>query len=112
MPAAYFDLCFDIPANQVFSYRADEKGEAAVGKRAMVPFGRSGRDTTGYIIAERENPPDGLAEIKAIRRVVDKEPLFDNNDVEIARWMSQFYLCGIGQALSGMIPSGRKISIY
>ena len=57
LPAAYFDLCFDIPANQSFTYRIDEKGEAAAGKRAMVPFGKGSRDTLGFIIAEREQPP-------------------------------------------------------
>ena len=115
MPAAYFDLCFDIPAAmQTFSYRVDEKGEAAVGKRAMVPFGRRGRDTLGCIIAERDSPPDGLeaAEIKTIRRVVDKEPLFDTRDIELAQWISAYYLCGIGQALAAMIPSGRRVPSY
>jgi hypothetical protein len=39
---ACFELVFNIPSDKVFSYWGDEKGEAAVGKRAMVPFG--GRD--------------------------------------------------------------------
>ena len=111
MPAAFYDLCFDIPANQVFSYQADEKHEAAAGKRAMVPFGKRGRDTLGYIIAERENQPEGLeaSEIKSIRRVVDREPLFGKRDIELAQWISAYYLCSIGQALAAMIPSGRRI---
>ena len=107
--SAFLNLVFDIPSDHSFTYRIDDKGEASPGKRAMVPFGS--RDCLGYIISEQDSPPDSIKEetVKKIRRVVDKEPLFDNNDVEIARWMSQFYLCGIGQALSGMIPSGRKI---
>ena len=110
----YFDLVFDIPANMRFSYLADEKGEAAVGKRAMVPFGRRGTDSLGYIVSTRENPPDGVdkAEIKSIRRVVDREPLFDTRDIETARWMSDYYLCGIGQALAAMIPSGRRAASF
>jgi len=109
--AAYYDLIFDIPAEQSFSYKIDDKGESSVGKRAMVPFGR--RDCLGYIIAERENPPEGLKEeaIKKIRRVVDTELLFDTKDIEIARWMAGYYLCSTGQALSAMIPSGRKVIV-
>ena len=108
---AFFDLVFDIPADQSFTYCADEKSEAACGKRAMVPFGR--RDCLGYIIAERDTPPDGVKDeaVKKIRRVVDSEPIFDNNDIEIARWMAGFYLCGTGQALSAMIPSGRRMIV-
>jgi primosomal protein N' (replication factor Y) len=112
MSAPYFDLVFDIPANQTFSYRVDAKGEAAVGKRAMVPFGRRGRDSLGYIIACREHPPADLPReaVKEIRRVVDKEPVFETPDIDLARWISAYYLCGIGQALAAMIPSGRRAS--
>ena len=107
--SAFYDLVFDIPADHSFTYQIDEKGEASPGKRAMVPFGR--RDCLGYIIAEREEKPESLKDeaVKKIRRVVDEAPLFDNNDVEIARWMAGYYLCSTGQALSAMIPSGKKM---
>ena len=107
--ADFFDLVFDIPADQSFTYRVDDKGEALPGKRAMVPFGK--RECLGYIIAERESIPEGVKEaaVKKIRRVVDGAPVFDGNDVEIARWMAGYYLCGTGQALAAMIPSGRRI---
>jgi primosomal protein N' (replication factor Y) len=114
LTAAYFDLVFDIPANQTFTYRLDEKAEAAVGKRAMVPFGRRGRDILGYIVAGRESPPEGVDEavVKPIRRIVDREPVFDGRDIATARWMAAYYLCGSGQALAAMIPSGRRMVSY
>jgi primosomal protein N' (replication factor Y) len=116
--SAYFDLLFDIPAKARFTYRAGEEadpanaGPAAVGKRAMVPFGRRSKESLGYIVAERDGPPAGIdaAAIKTIRRVVDKEPVFDKRDIENARWMAAYYLCGEGQALAAMIPSGRRMS--
>jgi len=109
--SSFYDLIFDIPADHSFTYRIDDKGEASVGKRAMVPFGN--RDCLGYIIAERENPPENVKDevIKKIRRVVDSEPLFDTRDIDIARWMAGYYLCSTGQALSAMIPSGRKMIV-
>jgi len=105
----FFDLIFDIPADQAFTYQIDDKSLAAVGKRAMVPFGS--RDMLGYIIAERETLSGGMKieMIKKIRRVIDEETLFDINTIELARWMAGFYLCSTGQALSAMIPSGKKI---
>jgi len=106
--AVFFDLVFDIPLDNSFTYHIDEKEEAAVGKRAMVPFGR--RDCMGYIIGEREKPPEGVKEeaVKKIRRVVDVEPLFGEREIEIAKWIAGFYICGTGQAISSMIPSGRR----
>ncbi|MDR2923056.1 MAG: primosomal protein N' [Treponema sp.] len=114
MASQWFDLVFDIPADQAFTYRVDEKGAAAVGKRALAPFGKRGRDSLGYIIAERETPPQGLDEsaIKPIRRVADAEPVFDRRDIDLARWIAAYYLCGIGQAVAAMIPSGRRMVSY
>jgi primosomal protein N' (replication factor Y) len=106
----YLDLVFDIPVNQAFTYRKDAKGEAAPGMRVMAPFGK--RETLGYIIGGRESPPEGVVpqNIKAIRRIVDKEPVFDEEDLALARWVSGYYLCGLGEALAAMIPSGRRAS--
>jgi len=107
----FFDLIFDIPAEQSFTYQIDDKAQAAVGKRAMVPFGR--RETLGYIIAERDALPEGVSgdAVKKIRRVVDEELLFDAKNIELARWMADFYFCSTGQALSAMIPSGKKMIV-
>jgi primosomal protein N' (replication factor Y) len=114
MSSPFFDLAFDIPADQAFTYRVDKDTASAVGKRAMVPFGNRGRESLGYIIGERDAPPEGLAEsaIKPIRRVVDSEPLFDERDIDLARWIAAYYLCGIGQAIAAMIPSGRRMTSY
>jgi primosomal protein N' (replication factor Y) len=78
----------------------------------MAPFGR--REALGYIVANREEAPAGLdpAGIKALRRVVDPEPVFDERDTALAEWLSAYYLCGIGQALAAMIPSGRRLLSY
>jgi len=114
MTSTFFDVAFDIPANQTFTYRVDDKGNAAVGKRAMAPFGKGGRDCTGYIVAERAAPPEGLSEsaIKPIRRVVDEQPLFDERDIALARWIAAYYLCGFGQSIAAVLPSGRRIAPY
>ena len=108
----YFDLVFNIPTEKVFCYSKDVKGEASFGKRAMVPFG--GRDILGYVLGCREAPPPGLDEalIKPIRRLVDKEAVFDEKDLELAKWMAAYYFCGLGQALATMIPAGRRAGDY
>ena len=108
----YFDLVFNIPSDRVFSYLGDERAEAETGKRAMVPFGR--RDCMGFIIGSRETPPQGIKEdvIKPIRRLVDKEPIFDSRDLELAKWIAGYYFCGLGEALAAMIPSGRRAGDY
>ncbi|MDL2228932.1 primosomal protein N' [Treponema sp. OttesenSCG-928-L16] len=109
---SYLDVVFDIPLDQIFTYRMDEKEESSPGKRVMAPFGR--RESLGYVIGVRKETPAEipLENIKPIRRVVDKEPVFAMEEVSLARWLSSYYFCGIGEALAAMIPSGRRTSGY
>ncbi|MDR0602375.1 MAG: primosomal protein N' [Treponema sp.] len=113
----YFDLVFDIPENRCFTYRDVEKTgktlfPADVGKRAMVPFGK--REILGYITGRRETLPSGVDEgaVKALRRVVDAGKVFDEEDIALAEWMAAYYLCGRGEALAAMIPSGRRTASF
>ncbi|MDR2661775.1 MAG: primosomal protein N' [Treponema sp.] len=108
----YLEIIFDIPLKNSYTYLADEKGEAAPGKRVMVPFGR--REALGYVIGEHPQPPRGLdpAKLKPVRRTVDGEKIFDGADIALARWMASYYLCGPGEALAAMIPSGRRTGSY
>ncbi|MDR0401293.1 MAG: primosomal protein N' [Treponema sp.] len=127
----YLDLVFDIPGNARFTYRnigqdpahppAPPKarsrrraGEnpAVFGKRVMAPFGK--RELLGYIVGQREEAPPGLdpRSIRAVRRVVDKECTFGEEDLALAEWIAGYYLCGLGEALAAMIPSGRRQGTY
>jgi primosomal protein N' (replication factor Y) len=104
----YLDIVFDLPLKDAFTYRKDPRGEAVPGKRVMAPFGK--RESLGYVVGERDAPPPGLeaAAIKAVRRVVDKEPIFDRDDIALSQWIASYYLSGIGEALAAMIPSGKR----
>ena len=119
--AQWLELIFKLPLYQSFFYRnpADSgtvRGAEAsapvslVGKRAAVRFGS--RKLTGFIIAEHHELPKSCpfaaADIKPIDRVIDAEPLFGAEQVELARWMSHFYICAEGVALSAMLPSGKR----
>ncbi|MDR1073487.1 MAG: primosomal protein N', partial [Treponema sp.] len=108
----YVDVVFDIPAHSSFTYRIDDKGAACVGKRVMAPFGR--RNALGFVVGERDAPPPGLEEkaVKSISRVVDKETTFGTRDIELAEWISGYYLCSLGEALAAMLPSGKKTGDY
>ncbi|MCL2094450.1 MAG: primosomal protein N' [Treponema sp.] len=108
----YYDLAFNLPLGQVYTYKEDSKGEAQVGKRAMAILGK--KDCLAYIVAQRETPPPGLKEeaIKPIRRLVDSQVIFGQEDLDLARWLAQFYFCSLGEALGAMIPSGKRAGTY
>jgi primosomal protein N' (replication factor Y) (superfamily II helicase) len=114
----YLDIVLNVPVNQLFTYSyippEDGKKEnpPETGKRAEVPFGN--RKMTGFIAAVRDTLPPSCpvdaSKIRPVRRIVDTEPLLTDELFSMARWMSDYYLCAIGESVSAMVPSGRRES--
>ncbi len=103
----FVKVLLDLPFSKELTYSvpSDIKGEVAVGKRVEVPF-RSSKKKTAYIVEILETV-DVKYTIKPINKIIDKEPLYSQNEIELAHWMSSFYLCSPGEALSLQIPGGR-----
>ena len=108
----------NLPVNQGFTYSyippEKEKPELLpeIGKRAEIMFGN--KKTQGFIINIQDTVPANCpvepGKIKPIKRVIDKEPLFGKELIEMAEWVSRYYLCTLGEAVFSMIPSGRRDS--
>ena len=114
MPKRFLQVVLNIPLNQPFTYLDCDNPEnkSRVGFRADLKFGN--RRMTGFIISESDTlPPECPVEeskIRPILRVLDEEPLFDNEIIELARWISHYYLCSVGEAISAMLPGGKRES--
>ena len=109
--AQWLELIFKLPLYQSFFYRnTTDIKESLIGRRAAVQFGS--RKLTGFIVGEHERLPENLpftkSEIKPINRMIDTEPLFGIEQIELARWIAHFYICSEGIALSAMLPSGKR----
>lgn len=114
----YLEIILNLPVNQGFTYSyippENEKPELVpmIGKRAEIMFGN--KKTEGFIINILdhipENCPVEASKIKPIKRIIDKEPLFDKQLIDMAAWISHYYLCTLGEAVFSMIPSGRRDS--
>ena len=100
------EVVFNLPVPQRFTYSVAEDQQVAVGYRVLAPFGS--RRLTGYVVGETATPPPGVPEIKQIQRPLDKRPVFDERLLELARWLSDMYLCSLGEALATMLPGGRR----
>ena len=100
------EVAFNLPIRRSFTYSLPEGLEAPVGHRVVAPFGS--RRLTGCVVGRADEPPPGVAEIKPIIRTVDKRPVFDTALLELAGWIADMYLCSTGEALSTMLPGGRR----
>ncbi len=94
------------PLERRFTYHIPEDFVCMVGMRVTVPFGN--REVTAYVVAIEDTVGETSFTIKSIKRVIDSEPLFGEREIALAGWMSRFYLCSESEAISCMIPGGRR----
>ena len=107
----FAEVTLNVPVFATYTYSFDEgTQQVSVGKRVQVNF--RGRKTVAFVLRTYADLPSDLGfdacKIKAVLRVIDDEPVFTEELVELARWVSSYYLCSFGEALSLMIPSGRR----
>lgn len=102
----YLEVSFNIPVNATYTYSTPEG--VPPGCRVQAQLGR--RKLIGWVVGHPEKAPEGVSSIREIVRVVDKEALFDEKWLELARWMADLSFCTLGEALSAMLPGGKRES--
>ena len=80
----------------------------AVGQRVRVPLGRSNHDRFAYIIAIKSHSDYPLSKLKPMHVIDDSRDLLRPGLLELARWMSRYYLTPLGTVLESVIPSAVK----
>lgn len=105
-------VAFDSGVDSVFDYAVpDGIWPVAVGQRVEVPFGRGNKPVTGFcveVLGKEEAEKSRGFRLKAVRRLVDTEVLVDSELMELARWISEYYVCPLGVVLGAMVPAAVK----
>ncbi len=106
MHLPYAEIHFPLPLSRGYTYRvpANLNAIAQPGCRALVPLGK--RVMTGFIakrVDKIDFPPEKL---KDIFDILDEQPLFDEQRLQLAQWISAYYLASLGEVLRTMLPPG------
>ena len=97
-------VALELPVPTEFTYSVPERlrEQLKPGQRVRVPFRTSTR--VGYVVALE--PTTDREETRDVTGVVDAEPLVPPDLLELARWISGYYGCSLGEALQAMLPGG------
>ncbi len=103
------EVIVEVPArniNRPFDYLIPShlNQHIQVGSRVIVPFGP--RKTQGYVLGIKE-VTEGQ-KLKNIERVLDEIPPLTPEFIDLAKWMSQEYVCLLITALQAMLPAVLK----
>ena len=95
-----------VPFLDLLTYNVPESvAVPPIGARVRVPVGA--RTLTGCVVRHDALVEDGT-DVKDIAEAVDREPLLPPSIVELCRWVADYYVAGIGDALAVAMPPGAR----
>ncbi len=102
----FAQIAIALPIDRTFHYSipAELSEQAAVGKRAFVPFGP--RRVVGYIVGFSDEAD--VKAVKPIDRIIDADPILSDEMLALTKWIKSNYFCSWGEAIEAAVPGGIK----
>ena len=94
------------PLRRHFDYLPENNKLASdypTGARVRVPFGR--RHTTGVVMGHSSHSKIEASKLKAIHSSLDSQPALDNDLLDLAQWMSNYYHHPHGDTVLNLLPN-------
>ncbi|MBN2018735.1 MAG: primosomal protein N' [Sedimentisphaerales bacterium] len=111
-PASHvIGVAFEAGVDSQFDYLVPDKlWPVQPGQRVEAPFGRSNKLAIGFCVETDISRTDfgKKFKLKTISDVIDKVPLLDAGLMELAEWLSDYYVCPLGVVLAAMVPGAVK----
>jgi primosomal protein N' (replication factor Y) len=107
--ATFAEVILPLPLRGTFTYEVPEEMIPSIehGARVYVQFGRK-KHYTGIVTSMHTTPPQGYS-VKPILMVLDANPIIRYPQFKLWQWISDYYLCTVGETYKAAIPSGLKI---
>ncbi len=91
--------------NMVFTYKVPASlSSNIIGKRVLVPF--SNRTVEGFVLNYGVKKDD--YDVKEVIKVIDEEPILNDELLDLGKFMSKKYLCPLIYAYQAMLPKALK----
>src|SRR5262250_1419452 len=103
----YCDVSLPVPLDRSFTYSlpATLQHRVRPGCRVIVPFGA--RKMMGVVLRCHDERPD-VATRDALR-LIDSEPVIDEELLSLARWISGYYCAPLDEVLRAMLPLASEV---
>ena len=93
-------IAVSLPVDGLYTYKIPEGMALTIGHTVSVPFGR--QKVSGYVVELLEESDFDKA--KEITRLLDVFPAFDAGQLTFFKWISRYYLAGLGEVIATALP--------
>ena len=99
--------------DNLFTYKIPEflENHICIGHRVLVPFGKGNKPTEAFVIKKLDILEEDI-KLKEVVDVLDEEPIFKVEDLELVNWMKNRYLCSYIDCINLIYPKGYKLNNY
>ena len=111
----YVNVILPLPLEGEFTYSVpdDLQAQVAVGVRVVVPLGKS-KTYVALVTAVLDSMPEPLLasgqadKVRPLHQVADDAPVVLDSQLELWRWIADYYMSPIGEVMKAALPSGMK----
>ncbi|MDJ1466443.1 replication restart helicase PriA [Xanthocytophaga flava] len=106
----FVDVIVPLPLPNLLTYRvpAIMNDMIQVGARVIVQLGTR-RILTAIVARVHQDPPKKYI-AKPLLELLDEAPMVTTYQLELFRWVADYYMCHIGEVMNAALPSGLKIN--
>ena len=102
-----------IHTDNLFTYEIPEflSNDLNIGHRVLVPFGLGNKPIEAFVFEITSTLEENI-KLKYIIDILDKDPIFKVEDLELVKWMKNRYLCTYIDCINLIYPKGYKLNNY
>jgi primosomal protein N' (replication factor Y) len=105
----YAQIILPLNLKGSFTYKVPDEliPDIQLGMRVLVPFGGK-KIYTGIVFDLHDNAPENFV-AKEVISLLDDSPIMPPEQIDFWNWLSEYYLCGLGEIYRFAFPSSLKL---
>ncbi|MFP8893829.1 replication restart helicase PriA [Chryseobacterium sp. EZn1] len=105
----YAQIVLPLNLKGSFTYKVPQEmmSEIQPGMRVLVPFGGK-KIYTGIVFELHDNAPENFV-AKEVISMLDDQPILPHEQIDFWNWLSEYYLCSLGEIYRFSFPSSLKL---
>ncbi len=105
----FAEIIIPLALPQNYTWRIPEHLQSSVQSGSRVEVELKNKKYSGIIKILHHNKPEAF-EPKEILNILDAEPLVYSQQLQLWKWMADYYMCSEGEVMQAAVPSNLKLS--